>query len=352
MAGTHIHIVGSVPLADAETVFTTLADAVGPKLPRLPDGETGDRLNWISWLAGLFDAHPGFERVERDFRVHEQATIMPRFRLKAGTPAATLEFGPLGYAANAAASYKIFARLKAAGTIPAPCRFQIDLVPAHTIIRTFVHEDDQEAVEPLYDAALRREIAAVAAIAPHDQLAIQFDVASAVFYRLEKNEPTRYGATKSEMLDAFSREVIALGQCVPDGIELIYHLCYGDNNHRHSIEPTDTADMTAFANLVSAGVTRSIELFHMPVPRGRTDDDYFAPLKDLALHPETRISLGLVHHTDGVAGTRARMATAEKYLADFLIATECGFGRRDPATIPDLLRIHAEVAGGSVPSDG
>jgi len=209
-----------------------------------------------------------------------------------------------------------------------------------------VHEDDQAAVEPCYDTALRREIDAVAAIAPHDQLAIQFDVASAVSYRLEKSEPTRYGAAKSEMLDAFSREVIGLGRCVPDGIELIYHLCYGDNNHRHSIEPTDTADMTAFANLVSAGVTRSIELFHMPVPRGRTDDDYFAPLKNLALDPETKISLGLVHHTDGVAGTRARMATAEKYLLDFFIATECGFGRRDPATIPDLLRIHAEIAGG------
>jgi hypothetical protein len=29
---------------------------------------------------------------------------------------------------------------------------------------------------------------------------------------------------------------------------------------------------------------------------------------------------------------------------DFSIGTECGFGRRDPATIPELLRIHAQVA--------
>ncbi len=345
MTVTNIHIVGSVPLADAETVFRTVAGALGPKLPRLPDGETGGRLNWISWLADLFDAHPDFERVERDFKVHEQATVMPSFRLRPGADPGEVGFRPLGYAANAAASYETFARLKAAGTIPPHCRFQIDLVPAHTIIRTFVHEDDQEAIEPHYDAAVRREIDAVAAIAPHGELAIQFDIASAVFYRLEKNEPTRYGATKAEMLDAFSREMIGLGDCVPNDIELIYHLCYGDNNHRHSIEPTDTADMTAFANLISAGVTRPIQLFHMPVPRGRDDDAYFAPLKDLALHPETEISLGLVHHTDAVAGTRNRIATAEKHLPDFLIATECGFGRRDPATIAELLRIHAEVAG-------
>jgi len=31
---------------------------------------------------------------------------------------------------------------------------------------------------------------------------------------------------------------------------------------------------------------------------------------------------------------------------DFGIGTECGFGRRDASTIPDLLRTHAEVADG------
>jgi hypothetical protein len=32
-------------------------------------------------------------------------------------------------------------------------------------------------------------------------------------------------------------------------------------------------------------------------------------------------------------------------VGEFGVATECGLGRRDPATIPDLLRLHAEVAG-------
>jgi hypothetical protein len=31
-------------------------------------------------------------------------------------------------------------------------------------------------------------------------------------------------------------------------------------------------------------------------------------------------------------------------VTDFSIATECGFGRRRPETIPELLRIHAAVA--------
>jgi hypothetical protein len=104
------------------------------------------------------------------------------------------------------------------------------------------------------------------------------------------------------------------------------------------------ADMVEMANRLTENVRRPIQLIHMPVPRDRTDDQYFAPLKNLRVKPGTELCLGLVHHTDGVAGTRQRLAAAEKVVQDFSIATECGFGRRKPETIPELLRIHAEVA--------
>jgi hypothetical protein len=132
---------------------------------------------------------------------------------------------------------------------------------------------------------------------------------------------------------------------VPERVDLFFHLCYGDFKHRHLVEPTDLSMCVAFANRVSSGLGRSIALFHMPVPRNRTDDAYFAPLKDLKLRPATKVALGLVHHTDGVEGTRRRVATAKKYLANFAISTECGFGRRPPSTISELLDIHARVAG-------
>ena len=83
----------------------------------------------------------------------------------------------------------------------------------------------------------------------------------------------------------------------------------------------------------------------MSVPRDRHDDAYFEPLGLLKQRPKTRIALGLIHQTDGVTGTRRRIATAERYLGDFLIATECGFGRRPPESIARLLEIHAEAAG-------
>jgi hypothetical protein len=39
------------------------------------------------------------------------------------------------------------------------------------------------------------------------------------------------------------------------------------------------------------------------------------------------------------------LATAEKYVKNFSIATECGFGRRPLDTISELLAIHAAAAG-------
>jgi hypothetical protein len=63
----------------------------------------------------------------------------------------------------------------------------------------------------------------------------------------------------------------------------------------------------------------------------------------MRLDPKTRLFLGLVHDADGVEGTRRRIAVAAKYAGDFGIAAECGFGRRPPETIPNLLRVHAEA---------
>ena len=147
------------------------------------------------------------------------------------------------------------------------------------------------------------------------------------------------------MLTNFSAILTGLAECVPADIELMFHFCYGDSNHKHVVEPADMGDMAAVANRLSADIKRPINLIQMPVPRDRADDAYFAPLARLRLQPETELCLGLVHYADGVAGTRQRLKVAERHAARFSIATECGFGRRDPATIPELLRIHAAVAG-------
>ena len=120
-------------------------------------------------------------------------------------------------------------------------------------------------------------------------------------------------------------------------------MCYGDPGHKHIVEPSDLGTSVAFANGIIDAASRKINFMHMAVPKDRNDEAYFAPLNGLSMPAETRLILGLVHHTDGVEGGMARIATAEKFVKDFDIATECGFGRREPTTIPALLQIHREL---------
>src|ERR1700749_3299311 len=85
-----VHFVGSIPLADAETVFRTLATATGPYLKRLPDGETGIRKTWIRFLQQVLADNPAIE-VASDvpsFKFTQwDGTLLreiPRLRLKPG----------------------------------------------------------------------------------------------------------------------------------------------------------------------------------------------------------------------------------------------------------------------------
>jgi hypothetical protein len=339
-----IYLVGSVPMADAADVFETVSAVLGPRIKRLPDGETGERGDWITWLEPVFANHPSFVKSGEFFRVHTSGTGRERYTIKPGLSPMDVRFDNLFYADIARQSYADFRRLKETGKITAGTKFQVDLVPAHSVIWLFLVDALHAPIDPIYNDAVKREIDKIAEAIPHDELAIQFDVASAVFARLERNEPSSYGRSKVEMQETFADIVVDLGNRVPTGIDLLYHLCYGDSNHRHVVEPTDMGDMVEFTNRISRQITRPIQLVHMPVPRNRSDDAYFEPLRGLTLRPETQLCLGLVHYTDSVEGTKKRLATAKKYAANFSIGTECGFGRRDPRTIPELLRIHAEIA--------
>jgi hypothetical protein len=339
-----VHLVGSVPLADAEEVFRAVSGALGSRITRLPDGETGARRDWITWLEPVFAHNPAFRKSGEFFRVHASGTGRERYTLASGVVPQDVRFDNLHYADIASQSYAVFKRLKDAGTIPSGMKFQVDLVPAHSVLWLFLVDALHAPIDPIYNEALKREIDKIASAIPHHELAIQLDVASAVFARLERNEPSSYGRSKAQMQERFGDILVDLGNHVPGDIDLLFHFCYGDSNHRHVVEPTDTSDMVELANRVCGQIKRPVQLFHMPVPRNRRDDAYFEPLRRLALRPETELCLGLVHYTDGVEGTKQRLAVARKYARGFSIATECGFGRRDPETIPALLRIHAEVA--------
>ncbi len=135
-----------------------------------------------------------------------------------------------------------------------------------------------------------------------------------------------------------------IGDAVPAGVELGIHLCYGDWEAKHFVEPRDMTKMVGLANLIAGAISHPLAYIHMPVPIARDDNAFYAPLRDLKLKPGTELVLGLVH-ADGADATKKRIAAAQKYAPHFGIGTECGIARkRTPELVTSLLKVHADVS--------
>ena len=130
-----------------------------------------------------------------------------------------------------------------------------------------------------------------------------------------------------------------LGDAVPEPAELGYHLCYGTPNDEHVVMPEDLANAVEMTHLILAGLARSLQFVHVRAPRHRDDAAYYAPLAGLRLPGGCELYLGVIHHDDR-EGDRRRIAAASRTVSDFGIATECGWGRGDPARAPGLLDSH------------
>ena len=328
------HLVGSVPLADSNAVFREVSSRLGGHLRRIPDGETGVRTNWIQWQFPLLEGVPEFEPSADDPGVGG-----PRLQLREGVSIDDVALPDLGYQQAAVESFEVFARLKDEGAIGPNVRFQVCLPTPLAVVHLRFNPRDQEAIEHVYERKMLDELGGILDAIPAADLAIQWDTA-VEFALLERLSESFVPGPEAGILE----RLVRLGERVPAAVEMGYHLCYGDAGHRHFIEPADASKLVAVANGVSAGVRRQINWVHMPVPRDRNDEAYFAPFRGLRLQRSTEFYLGLVHMTDGVDGTRSRIRAAQTVVGDFGVATECGFGRRDPDTIPELLDVHAAVS--------
>jgi hypothetical protein len=333
-----IHLVGSIGLDTVPEIFASIGRALGPHLKRVPDGEPGGRRLWISFQYPLLRANPFLQMATSVAR----EGMFPQLQVADGVKPEEIRFGELNYAREARASYEDFCRARKRGDIPAGVRFQVCLPTPYAVVSPFCTRAAAPAIEPAYEAAMLREVAHVCAEIPHADLAIQWDVCIEMVM-WDGRWPR--SPAMPDMTNALAQRFARLSAAVPREVELGFHLCYGDLDGRHFIDPQDAAKMVELAHLIAAHAGRPISWVHMPVPLGRDDDAFFAPLATLALPAGTELYLGLVHAADGVAGTRRRMAAARKSAPEFGIATECGMARaRTPDVVHELIRIHAEAA--------
>jgi hypothetical protein len=341
MPPTTVHFNGGVNLADTETVMREIARRVPHGVSRIPDGETGDRQNWIWFQLDKFLQTPGLESdVPVDMAVESAEYVqMPKVRLT--VDAGDVDWPNLGYADVYQDSFAVFDRLQSDGVIQPGVRFQVEYPTPLASINAWLVEEDQDRLEPSYETALFDDLDRLLAAVPHERIAVQWDVA-VEFGMLEMAFP---GAkSMGEVVDRLVRCVDHVPADVPVGM----HLCYGDYHHQHFKEPESLAMQVDVVNRVGAGVSRSIGFVAFTVPQYQREEGYFAPLASLDVAGETELYFALVpyhpeHQAEGTTDAQVRLIDAHLGERAWGICTECGMARAERDEIPTLLDLHREI---------
>jgi hypothetical protein len=341
MPPTRVHFNGGVNLADTETVMREIASRVPRGVSRIPDGETGDRQNWIFFQLEKFLQTPGLEPDEPTDMGAEspEYTQMPKVRLT--VEAGQIEWPNLGYADVYQDSFAVFDRLQAEGVIPAGVRFQVQYPTPLASISAWLVEGDQDRLEPSYEKALFDDLDRLLGAVAHDRIAVQWDVA-VEFGMLEVSFP---GA---KSMDGIVERLVRCVDHVPRDVPVGLHLCYGDYHHEHFKEPESLATQVEVANRVGAGARRPVDFVAFTVPQYQRQADYFQPLASLDAAAQTELYFALVpyHPQDQAEGTTAhQVRLIDGHLGDRLwgICTECGMARAERDEIPTLLDLHREI---------
>lgn len=334
------HLVGSAPIDEPGQLFELVRDHLADHVCRVPDGEVGDRKNWIAWqypkLAECAQLEANHLDTGYGGREIQQFTLIDG----AGPP----ELVDLGYADAALASWPLFEAAQAAGTIAPGVRFMVGLPSPLSVVTMYVAPSARPAVFRAWTEAMEEQLRRIVDGIPHDRLAIQWEncIEFAILEEIWTYLDT--GLTGLDARPGIAEHFHHLVNLVPDTVEMGFHLCYGDAGHHHFTEPTDTGHLAWAIESILDGANRPVDWIHLPVPRDRDDVAYFAPLGAVDVPAETELYLGLVHATGGTEATERRIAAASQVVDRFGLATECGLGRRDVATIGPLLDQHRTLS--------
>ena len=225
---------------------------------------------------------------------------MPQLRLADGVDPARMRWPDPGYADAYLESYATFAALRGEGVIPQGVRFQVEYPTPLASIGAYVVPEQQQALLGSYEQAMFADLNRLLGAIPHDEVAVQWDVA-VEFGVLEDS----FAPGGAQAFDAIVAGLVRCVDQVPAGVPAGLHLCYGDYGHQHFKQPESLALQVRVLNAVTNAARRTVSFVSFTVPQYQRDEAYFAPLAELAADPGTELNFALVpyHPADQAPGT-------------------------------------------------
>lgn len=325
MAPRSAHLVGSLPGGTAAEAMRLAVDRLGDALPYLPDGETGERRNWIVPMVEALRAHPDLELVkDGDWSDYDK---LPRVRVRPGHRlyGASID---LGIAAAARQAQPEFAALRGDG----PRRFQVG-IPGDIDLAMFSFGPTGPVRHrrPFTEALVgtMHEVSA----AYGDDVVFQLEIPAELV--LLARAPAR---ARPALAAVVARQLAALAQGAPAGARFGVHLCLGDMNHRALGRVADAGPLVTLSNAIADRWPQGRTLHFVHLPLAAADDPpvddpaFYRPLSGLRLGPGVAVLAGFAHEDQDVPTQfRIRRMIEDAVGSPVGISTSCGLGRRTPA---------------------
>lgn len=321
-----VHLVGTIPAKDTRDALGLVVDLVGDRLgDHVPDGETGDRSNWINRLIESLRRHPDLE-LKRDGN-WASYTDTPAFRVKRGHRFQSVD---LDYYQAFDQSWPEFERVRRELDredlsfqvgIPGPidvafAAFGFNPVGGLRHSRPF-EEATVDHIRRIHDRAGDDVVF---------QLEIPIEVELAIRLRFLGPIGLRW----------LAKRILRPVREAPEGSRWGFHLCVGDLNHRSFSRLKDASIPVRLANAVVAAFPagRTLEFVHMPfahaVEPPTTEESFYEPLRKLQLGDGVRFVAGFVHEGLDLDSLRSIRETIERSVGRRVdVAAACGLGRRD-----------------------
>ncbi|HSM02341.1 MAG TPA: hypothetical protein VK960_07895 [Acidimicrobiia bacterium] len=325
MPNRTVHLVGTIPAASTREAMSLVVERIGDRIgDRLPDGETGDRENWIGRIIESLRRHPDLE-VEREGDWSDYDTT-PVFAVRRGHSFDTVD---LDYHRHFVDSWGEFEEAKRRlGRpdlamqigIPGPidlafAAFGFNPIQGLRHSRPF-EEATVGDIEKIHEAA-------------GDEVVYQLEIPIEVEIAIRMRFLGRPG------IGWLAKRILKVIEASPEGTRWGFHLCVGDMNHRAFSTLSDATIPVRLANALVKRFPegRRLEFLHMPfahaVEPPTTDQSFYDPLRALTLDG-TRFVAGFVHEGQDLDTQRSIRDTIERMVGHPVdVAAACGLGRRD-----------------------